>query len=279
MNLPKIVSSGVYKYAQCGVYQCHYESINLYISGLLWMRGYDPAGNLLNECKPGGNYTQAKLNIGTPGSRSDFEYGKKRENWVIQTHFDGLEYDPETRVFSLNYDGTKIPIPQYIDVDETEVITLRNRFRTVTEYFNSALPQNVLAAEIMTLNLFRRFLESSNIPEDDLVERFRKNLDQDENWTKTLEEHCHDLGICRDSMRHAFFQRYKIAPGDYRIRKRLQKILHLFAHTQLTLKEVAFAVGMKNVTHLNSLLKGHYGKTPSQLCREYRFSNIPPQTD
>ena len=59
----------------------------------------------------------------------------------------------------------------------------------------------------------------------------------------------------------------------------LQKILHLFAHTQLTLKEVAFAVGMKNVTHLNSLLKAHYGKTPSQLCREYRFTGLSGHTD
>lgn len=279
MKLPGIVTSGVYRFAQRGAYRNNYETISLYISGLVWQRAYDPAGNLMNESKHGVNDTQARLSIGTPGSRTEFEYGKNRENWVIQTHFDGLEYDPETRTYSLNYDGVKIPVPQHINVDETEVITLRNRFRTVTEYFNSALPQNVLAAEIITLNLFRRFLEQSNISGDDPVERFRKNLDQDEKWTKTLEEHCRDLGVCRDSMRHAFFRRYKIAPGDYRIRRRLQKILHLFAHTQLTLKEVAFAVGMKNVTHLNSLLKDHYNKTPSQLCREYRFSNIPKQTD
>lgn len=278
MNLPKIVTSGVYKFAQRAAYTNHYDSISLSISGLIWSRAYDPAGNLINEIKEE-DHPGPHLRICTPGTRSEFEYGKNRENWVIQTHFDGLEYDPGSRTCLLNYDGIRIPIPRCITLAETEVIALRNRFRTVTEYFNSALPQNVLAAEIMTLNLFRRFLENTDIAGDDPVEQFRKNLDQDETWSKTLDDHCRELGVCRDSMRHAFFQRYKIAPGDYRIRRRLQKILHLFAHTQLTLKEVAFAVGMKNVTHLNSLLKAHYGKTPSQLCREYRFTGLSGHTD
>ena len=49
-------------------------------------------------------------------------------------------------------------------------------------------------------------------------------------------------------------------------------IINLFVYSDMTLKEIAFAVGMKNVTHLNSLLQQHYGKTPSTLCREYRHS-------
>ena len=101
MNLPKIVTSGVYKFAQRAAYTNHYDSISLSISGLIWSRAYDPAGNLINEIKEG-DHLGPHLRICTPGTRSEFEYGKNRENWVIQTHFDGLEYDPESRVCLLN---------------------------------------------------------------------------------------------------------------------------------------------------------------------------------
>lgn len=274
MDLPELYHAGVYTHAQKDSYVTHGETIGLYVSGRIWSRSYDTAGNLIVEKKAGRTPDQAQLTVGTPGTRIEFEFGTNRENWVIQTHFKPLEYDPATKITSLNYNGTKLPVPRAIDVDETEVITLRNTFRTIMEYFESALPQNILAAEIMTLDLFRRFLEKTDIRKDDIVERFRKNLDLDEQWKKNLDQHCRSLGVCRDTMRKAFIERYKIAPGEYRMRKRLQRIMHLFMHSQLTLKEIAFAVGMKNVTHLNGFLKAYYGKTPSQLCRKYRSGSM-----
>ena len=43
-----------------------------------------------------------------------------------------------------------------------------------------------------------------------------------------------------------------------------------FTYGDLSLKEIAADVGMKNVTHLNALIRKHYGRTPGQLRREYR---------
>ena len=98
------------------------------------------------------------------------------------------------------------------------------------------------------MSLFRRFLEAEQ-KTDDLVELFRKKIDADEKWEKSLEEICAELGYGRDRLRNEFFNRYKIAPNEYRARRRLQKILNLFAESRLTLKEVAFEVGMRNATH------------------------------
>ena len=74
----------------------------------------------------------------------------------------------------------------------------------------------------------------------------------------------------RDLLRQRFIERYNLTPREYRIRKRLVRILHLFTYSDMSLKEIAADVGMKNVTHLNALIRKYYGKTPRQLCQEYR---------
>ncbi len=269
MNLPEIINPGVYRHAQVGHQTIYHPWISLCVRGLVRRDEYDPEGSLLSVFDAAKEPFQPKLAIGIPGFHMDFEYDSTRENWVIIMNWDALRYDPVERRTLLRYRDTELEIPRRITVSPSETETLRARFRTITEYHNSALPQNQLAAAIMTQNLFLRFLQEP-VREDDVVEHLRKRLDADEKWEKTIHEHCRALGIGRDRGRELFLARYRISPGDYRIRKRLQKILNLFAYSDLSLKEIAFAVGMKNVTHLNSLLKKEYNRTPRDLCREYR---------
>ena len=272
MDLPDLISAAVYTKVELLKQTFHTPHICLYVSGLKWRRTYDSAGNLLYEAD---HTTPPCLRLAAPGFKTDLEYGTDRENWIVMMKFDSLQYDPETRRFLLDHRGTRLPLPHMIELNETEVPALRKRFRTIAEYFASAIPKKICDAEIMTLGLLRRFLENEECSPNDTVEKFRIALDQDEQWKKTLDEHCHDLGIGRNTMRRAFCARYKISPGEYRTARRLQKINALFAESDLSIKEVAFAVGMKNVTHLNSLLRAHYGKTPSGLCRELRHSATP----
>lgn len=270
MNLPRIINPGVYRHAQNGHQIIYHPWISLGVRGLLRRDEYDPQGNLLASFDSRNEPYIPRLAIGMPGFRMDFTYDSTRENWVIMMDWDALRYDVSEQRLLIRYDDTELEIPRRIFLTPTELETFREQFRTITEYHNSALPQNQLTASIMMQNLFLRFLQEP-VGKDDLVEQFRKRLDADEKWEKTILEHCREQGIGRDRIREQFFARYKLSPGDYRMRKRLQKILNLFAYSDLSLKEIAFAVGMKNATHLNSLLKKEYGRTPKELCREYRF--------
>lgn len=267
MDLPDIISAAVYTKTELLKQTFYAPHICLYVSGLKWRRTYDSAGNLLYEAD---HTTPPCLRLAAPGFKTELEYGSDRENWLVMMKFDSLQYDPETRRFLLDHRGTMLPLPHVIELNKTEVPTLRKRFRTIAENFASAIPKKICDAEIMTLGLLRRFLENEACSPNDAVEKFRLALDQDEQWEKTLDEHCRSLGIGRNTMRRAFFARYKISPGEYRTARRLQKINALFAESDLSIKEVAYAVGMKNCTHLNSLVRAHYGKTPSELCRELR---------
>jgi len=248
MKLPVITHAGAYRLPEVGHQVIQSAWISFGISGLVRSTGYYPDGKLYGEFDASKEKQKPSLGIGYPGFRSDFEYGPGRENWVVMMKFDALKYSPQEHQLYLDHDGTFLPIPGHVGVGQADVEPLRHTFRTICEYVRSAIPRNILEASILVMSLFRRFLEAEQ-KTDDVVELFRKKIDADEKWEKSLEEICSELGYGRDRLRNEFFNRYKIAPNEYRARRRLQKILNLFAESRLTLKEVAFEVGMRNATH------------------------------
>ena len=272
MDLPKIINAGVYRYAQKTRQVVENPWIALSLSGLIHRVEYDPAGHLRDTFDAAKGPCVPYLSVCVPGFVLDFEYGVDRENYVTILDWDGLRYDCGRAEFFLNYDGMELAIPEMIELSAPEAAFLRGRFVEIMEKYNSAIPSNQLAAEIMTHELFLRFLQKP-MERDDAVELFRKRLDEDEHYGKSILRHCRDLGVNRDLLRQRFIERYKLTPREYRIRKRLVRILHLFTYSDLSLKEIAADVGMKNVTHLNALIRQHYGKTPRQLCREYRSAH------
>jgi AraC-like DNA-binding protein len=204
-----------------------------------------------------------------PGFHSIFEYGKDRENWVVMLAFPAIQFDEAAHQLCWHHNGNALPLPRYVPLKEAELLEMRQTFDTLSRLYYSSLPQNQLAAELLVLQILQNFLRLEQ-QEDDHVERLRKRLEEDVLWENTITEHCVALGCCRDQLRQEFFERYKIAPGEYRIQMRLRKIRHLLAYSELTLKEIAYEVGMKNLSHLSRFVKERCGKTPSELSREYR---------
>ena len=269
MNLPKIINAGVYRSAQKARQVVENPWIALSLTGQIRRFEYDPSGRLVRAFDVGKDRQFPFLSVSAPGFVLDFEYGEDRENYVTVLDWDGLRYDCGRAEFSLIYDGMELAIPEMIELSAPEAAFLRGRFEEIMEKYNSAIPCNQLAAEIMTHELFLRFLRKP-MDHDDAVELFRKLLDEDEHYEKSILRHCRELGENRDVLRARFVDRYKLTPREYRIRKRLVRILHLFTYSDMSLKEIAADVGMKNVTHLNALIRKYYGKTPRQLCQEYR---------
>ena len=269
MDLPKIINAGVYRTAQKARQVVENPWIALSLKGLIRRTEYDPSGRPINIFDAAESPQVPCLSVCVPGFVLDFEYGEDRENYVTILEWDALRYDCDRAEFFLIYGDMELKIPEIIELSPPEAAFLRGRFEEIMEKYNSAIPCNQLAAEIMTYELFLRFLQKP-MERDDAVELFRKLLDEDDRYEKSILRICRDLGENRDLLRQRFIDRYKLTPREYRIRRRLVRILHLFTYSDMSLKEIAADVGMKNVTHLNALIRKYYGKTPRQLCKEYR---------
>ncbi|MBQ7207074.1 MAG: helix-turn-helix domain-containing protein [Lentisphaeria bacterium] len=266
MILPKILNAGVYRHAQRSEQTIQAIHLALHIRGAVWNNMYYPDGTLCSTFDARKEDMTPHLSIATRGFRFAFEFDSTRENWVIIIAFPAIEYHADDHRIYWNYQGHALPLPQQIPLTETECSALRQTFSTLCQLHRSALPQNMLESELMVLQILQRFLQSPGNDDDD-VELLRRRLAEDTLWKHSIAEHCRFLGANRDRLRREFTARYKIAPGDYRIQMRLHKIFYLLAYSDLSFKEIAFQVGMKNQSHLSAFIRERCGKSPSELKR------------
>lgn len=269
MQLPQICHAGGYFHVQKAGQTITRQWLGMGVSGRIRSKIYAPDGTLFREFDHTVQPQTPALYILTPGFSSEFEYGPNRENYVIGLDFPALTYDRENRCFMLDYDGLQLPMADTLPLAETEVSTMRETFQTIIREHASAIPYRQLTAAWMTLDLLRRFFRQ---PADDRdpVKRFRQMLVDDPGSSTPLEWYSHELGISRDTLRRKFFARYKITPAEYRSRLKLEYIKKLFSTTDMTLKEIAFAAGMKNPSHLSMFIRARCNQSASSLCREYR---------
>lgn len=271
MIFPKILNAGCYTHAQKGNQKvlCYWVGLN--VKGSVRGDLYYPDGSLCSSFDSSQMEEKAALSLSAPGFRSVFEYDSNRENWVIMFDFPSIYFCEKDHTFYWEYNGHSFPIPRRIELKNRELAELHHLFQELWQLHQSSLPKNLLDAELLLLEILHYFLRTP-AQADDHVERFRKRIAEDVQWENSILEHCQQMGVNRDQLRKEFFQRYKISPGEYRIQLRLRKIRHLLAYSNLTLKEIAFETGMKNLSHLSSFVRSRCGKTPSALAREYRKS-------
>lgn len=77
------------------------------------------------------------------------------------------------------------------------------------------------------------------------------------------------LGIGYEVFRKAFHDRFGVAPGDYSIRRRMERARSLLTQGEMTVKEVAFTLGYPNEFAFSRQFSRVYGAPPS------RFRGIP----
>lgn len=273
MGEVRIFRANVYRYRQSSTQAVIRHHLGLYISGIEHMRVWLPDGKLLFDRD---DDIGPLLSLRLPGMKSDFRFNDKRENWVIQMDMPELGYDSETHLPVWERNGYRFPLPFDLAVSGEELPALRHQFARIHRLLDSNLPRNIAAAEIETVAVMSRFLADvpSAAPES-AVEKYRRLIDEDRNFEHSLGELALRSGYSQAHLRRQFRRHYLIDPAEYRTGRRLCRIMELISHTVHTPKEIADMTGMKNVTHLYSLLKKHYQATPGQLLRQYRGSVAP----
>ena len=270
MDLLHVVNAGRYTHPEKNRQIVPCKWISLGISGLLRQRGYYPDGTPSSREDYGGPHAERpRLSLAWPGFVTDFEYGEGRENWVVMFESGALRYDAVGHGFSLIHGGSPVEIPHVVRLEAREVPEFRQTFSTICDLFLSATPANLLSADLLLSSVLLRFLRPPQAA-DDPVERLRKAMDDDIHWERPIEALCSAIGYSRDHLRRAFRKRYGLNPGAYRMQKRLRRIQHLLAYGGMSLKQVAYDVGMGNVTHLNALIRAQLHCTPTELVRQFR---------
>lgn len=244
--------------------------VGLYVHGLRKSVEFFPDGRVRTADVSTRNHPALRLYFG--GGISSYEYDLIRENWWITLHEPVPIYYHSGLKSAVYRDGKQeIPIPSDIALDESEVPQIRRQFSQIQTGLLIGTAQGRAAAELLLAGILARFLLAelpTAIP--NMADRFRQLIDTDVTWEYTLEELADRLGLCRDSARTVFVQRFGIAPGKYRARDRLGRVLNMISGTDQSMKEIAFACGFKNVTYLNSLIRKNFNLTPLSLRRQIR---------
>lgn len=271
MQIPHVIYAGLFKRVEKYSMVIPEKWIAFNISGIVRSAHYYPNGKLAYQWQPDDG---AYLVLGYPGMRTDFEYDSKRENWVLMVDFPDYHYDSVNQYLYLENGDERLVLPNIVRIPKAEIPELRERFAAIAKGVHSALHQEHLRADLMCASLWSYFLELpvSNDPADTL----KGLIDADHAWNYSISALSRKTGYNRDYLRREFQRKYGVSPGDYRIRKRCVEIMNLIAYSRLSLKEIAYRVGMKHVSHLNILLKREYSLTPSQLLKKYRkYTEFP----
>jgi len=274
-----IQTSGYNTEAMKGDYTIKVYGVGLYVHGLKRTRRIFPDGS--EPFLPAFGTDQPSLRLYFPGMRHIFEYDEPRENWWVALKDPApFAYDRALRQAVWLEGDYSFPIPSAIALEKAEIPALRLIFSQVQEKLLSGLPQHFAEAELLLAGVLARFLKQQNADSavdastDDVAEKLRKLIDSDAKWKYTLDELCAMAGVGRDCGRKCFYARYRIQPGDYRIKRRLALILNLLTSTGISIKEIAYRCGISHEAYLSALVRKHFQLSPQELRQKYRQMKI-----
>ena len=253
--------------------KAHSFFISLSVSGCEYCRVYDLSGKKVGD---GGDNV---LGINFPGFLVDFSYNSQRENYVLACHVDGVYFDNDMGCPVMEHNNMKIPLVKGRVLPREQTLALRAVFERIIELMDSPLPGNIFMAEQLAISLIGELavkdeknfnIENPDSPAKDL----KQLIDNDIHFAVPLKEFCRKVGYSPSHLRKMFLRQFGIDPGEYRLRKKQEKVFLLMRAGNMTLKEIAFEVGMKNVTHLNGFIRKRCLTTPRELRRRLRENLI-----
>ncbi|HOX06291.1 MAG TPA: AraC family transcriptional regulator [Planctomycetota bacterium] len=99
------------------------------------------------------------------------------------------------------------------------------------------------------------------------IEEAARRLAADPAERISLPRLAEELGLGYERFRKAFAARFGTSPGDYRIRRRVERARSMLAHGDLTVKEVAHQLGYANAFAFSRQFKAVLGAAPSRFRR------------
>lgn len=137
-------------------------------------------------------------------------------------------------------------------------------FRTVVENYTKDTPDAAMRVEGAMKLLLADFLDGKDTKKRSVM-RFAPVLSYiDENYKRTLslEELSSIMNMSSKHFSRAFRQTFRTTPHQYVINKRLTESQQLLLEENLSVKEIAYAVGFENENYFSELFSNKIGISP-----------------
>ena len=242
--------------------------LSLIVSGMEHMDILTPDGT------PAGSADNLSMILIPPGFQLDFEFNAQRENYTALFHLDSLNWNPGSRKIELKQRDQIIELGPVAAVPHYRMKPLKEQFERICSLAASTIPADNGIAELLLAGFLAEYAEifrrdsDQDIP--DLVGQLKNAIDSDISFLHTMKEIMAGFPFTEYHLRKLFRKYYQTHPEEYRARLRLKRIQELMLDPSLSLKEIADAVGMNHVTHLNLFIRKRCGLTPMQMRRSLR---------
>jgi AraC family transcriptional regulator len=97
-----------------------------------------------------------------------------------------------------------------------------------------------------------------------------RDLLEGSNGAMTLEEIASHVGVDRTHLHRTFRQYYRVSPGEYVRRRRIETAAALLRSSKQSLADIAISTGFADQSHLTRIFRRQLGITPSEYRRRNR---------
>jgi AraC-like DNA-binding protein len=264
----RIMSGRAYRTKERYVQVSRTTLLSLVVSGVEHMNILTPDG------APAGSADNLSMILLPPGFQLDFEFNAQRENYTALFHLDSLNWNPVSRKIELKQRDQTIELGPVAAVPHDRIKQLKEQFERICRLAASTIPADNGIAELLLTGVLAEYAEIFRRNSDQdvpvLVGQLKNAIDADTVFRFSMKEIMADFPFTEYHLRKLFRKYYQTHPEEYRARLRLKRIQELMLDPRLTLKEIADAVGMNHVTHLNLFIRKRCGLTPNQLRRSLR---------
>lgn len=259
----RLYNAAVYRHAQETTWTNPHPCISLYVAGLRWRRFADR-----REERPSGPY----LELVGAGRTSSYCFGTERENWVVQLISEDIRATEDPAVCELRSQGMRVRVPSRLPLTPARCRHWQCHCARLVADGLSPLPLRQLRMRAAVGELLAAFVEAAaDETTDDACERFRRAIDADEAFVRTLDALSRELGYSSDHMRRLFVERHGLTPKQYREQRRLALAAELIANGSDDLRTIASRLGYQHTSHFCAAYRQHFGTTPGRDMRRQRI--------
>jgi AraC-like DNA-binding protein len=132
---------------------------------------------------------------------------------------------------------------------------------------------DLLAVRLLELlatahRLDRRHREDD--PQTQMIDQACRLLSRDLGRRRNLPRIAQELGVSYERLRKLFTGKMGLSPGEYRIRRRIDRARELIVQERMSNKQVAYALGYSDPFTFSKQFKAVVGESPTQFRRRMR---------
>ena len=207
------------------------------------------------------------------GGCFDFDYGTKREDWVVELPAGSMTESDEGSIL-LSWPGMQAEVPAFLRLDATQTERARGHLTRMLEAFHNPESGAALSLQLSFYALLDCILNpDQSLDAEDPAEALRKRIIADRGFVMHLSALSEACGYSADHLRRLFETRFGTSPKAFRTEYRMRLAQDLLRLRGLSVQEVATELGYGHAAHFSSAFKKHVGQSPKAWKEQYGAIN------